>query len=201
MLHTLYCQSLKHDCTFYVEYFALDLIMDEQGACKVDPWRELLLTGPFTGCHCVKHRGWFSSSFCCSSHSSSYWWIWPCIPIMHLCPYVYGRWKCYGITVREVFIPPSLQMLWTLFLFYLCFGCFCRAGLPLQDLEFVQFHPTGIFPAGCLITEGCRGEGGILRNAEGEPFMARYAPTAKVQHRQVVSTSPLLLGSGESGCR
>ena len=55
-----------------------------------------------------------------------------------------------------------------------------RAGLPLQDLEFVQFHPTGIFPAGMLITEGCRGEGGILRNCHGEPFMARYAPTAKV---------------------
>merc|ERR1711976_377107 len=54
-----------------------------------------------------------------------------------------------------------------------------RAGLPMQDLEFVQFHPTGIFPAGCLLTEGCRGEGGILRNSEGEPFMARYAPTAK----------------------
>lgn len=58
---------------------------------------------------------------------------------------------------------------------------FLRAGLPLEDPEFVQFHPTGIFPAGCLITEGCRGEGGILRNVEGEPFMARYAPTAKVR--------------------
>lgn len=52
--------------------------------------------------------------------------------------------------------------------------------MPLQDMEFVQFHPTGIFPAGCLITEGCRGEGGILRNREGEPFMARYAPSARV---------------------
>ena len=54
-----------------------------------------------------------------------------------------------------------------------------RAGLPMQDLEFVKFHPTGIFPAGCLLTEGCRGEGAVLRNAEGEPFMARYAPTAR----------------------
>merc|ERR1712099_52678 len=63
-----------------------------------------------------------------------------------------------------------------------------RAGLPMQDLEFVQFHPTGIFPAGCLLTEGCRGEGGILRNSEGEPFMARYAPTAKdLASRDVVS--------------
>lgn len=65
-----------------------------------------------------------------------------------------------------------------------------RAGLPMQDLEFVQFHPTGIFPAGCLMTEGCRGEGGILRNSEGEPFMARYAPTAKdLASRDVVSRS------------
>jgi succinate dehydrogenase (ubiquinone) flavoprotein subunit len=65
-----------------------------------------------------------------------------------------------------------------------------RLGLPLEDLEFVQFHPTGIFPAGCLITEGCRGEGGILKNSEGEPFMARYAPTAKdLASRDVVSRS------------
>merc|ERR1712078_981370 len=63
-----------------------------------------------------------------------------------------------------------------------------RAGVPLQDLEFVQFHPTGIYGAGCLITEGSRGEGGILRNSEGEPFMARYAPTAKdLASRDVVS--------------
>merc|ERR1719298_99696 len=63
-----------------------------------------------------------------------------------------------------------------------------RAGLPMQDLEFVQFHPTGIFPAGCLLTEGCHGEGGILKNSEGEPFMARYAPTAKdLASRDVVS--------------
>ena len=68
-----------------------------------------------------------------------------------------------------------------------------RAGLPMQDLEFVQFHPTGIFPAGCLLTEGCRGEGGILRNSEGEPFMARYAPTAKdLASRDVVSRAMTL---------
>merc|ERR1719321_1057190 len=67
-------------------------------------------------------------------------------------------------------------------------GMIARQGLPLEDLEFVQFHPTGIFPAGCLITEGCRGEGGILKNSEGEPFMARYAPTAKdLASRDVVS--------------
>merc|ERR1712087_1063317 len=68
-----------------------------------------------------------------------------------------------------------------------------RVGLPMQDLEFVQFHPTGIFPAGCLLTEGCRGEGGILRNSEGEPFMARYAPTAKdLASRDVVSRAMTL---------
>merc|ERR1719162_454769 len=72
-------------------------------------------------------------------------------------------------------------------------GAMARAGLPLQDLEFVQFHPTGIFPAGCLITEGCRGEGGILKNSEGEPFMARYAPTAKdLASRDVVSRAMTL---------
>jgi succinate dehydrogenase (ubiquinone) flavoprotein subunit len=65
-----------------------------------------------------------------------------------------------------------------------------RAGLPLQDLEFIQFHPTGIYGAGCLITEGCRGEGGILRNSNGERFMERYAPTAKdLASRDVVSRS------------
>ncbi|GFE53926.1 succinate flavo subunit [Babesia ovis] len=75
-----------------------------------------------------------------------------------------------------------------------------RAGLPLQDMEFVQFHPTGIYPAGCLITEGCRGEGGILRNREGEPFMSRYAPVAKdLASRDVVSramTCEILEGRG-----
>eukprot|EP00922_Rhytidocystis_sp_ex-Travisia-forbesii_P035185 GHVS01052233.1.p1 GENE.GHVS01052233.1~~GHVS01052233.1.p1 ORF type:complete len:617 (+),score=93.71 GHVS01052233.1:231-1853(+) len=76
-----------------------------------------------------------------------------------------------------------------------------RAGLPLEDLEFVQFHPTGIFPAGCLITEGCRGEGGILRNAEGEAFMARYAPTAKdLASRDVVSRSMTIELKEGRGC-
>ncbi len=66
----------------------------------------------------------------------------------------------------------------------------CRAGLPMEDVEFVQFHPTGIYGSGCLMTEGCRGEGGILRNSEGERFMERYAPTAKdLASRDVVSRS------------
>jgi len=76
-----------------------------------------------------------------------------------------------------------------------------RAGLPCQDLEFVQFHPTGIFPAGCLLTEGCRGEGGILRNNTGEPFMARYAPTAKdLASRDVVSRAMTLEIREGRGC-
>eukprot|EP00493_Phyllostaurus_siculus_P002293 UN02305 len=84
---------------------------------------------------------------------------------MYLCTYVHRRRQCHGV----------------------------RVGLPMQDLEFVQFHPTGIFPAGCLLTEGCRGEGGILRNSEGEPFMARYAPTAKdLASRDVVSRAMTL---------
>merc|ERR1712027_263165 len=76
-----------------------------------------------------------------------------------------------------------------------------RVGLPMQDLEFVQFHPTGIFPAGCLLTEGCRGEGGILRNSEGEPFMARYAPVAKdLASRDVVSRSMTIEIREGRGC-
>ncbi|CDJ54230.1 succinate dehydrogenase (ubiquinone) flavoprotein subunit, mitochondrial, putative [Eimeria brunetti] len=76
-----------------------------------------------------------------------------------------------------------------------------RGGVALQDLEFVQFHPTGIFPAGCLITEGCRGEGGILRNSEGEPFMTRYAPTAKdLASRDVVSRSMTIEIREGRGC-
>merc|ERR1711871_950287 len=76
-----------------------------------------------------------------------------------------------------------------------------RAGIPMQDLEFVQFHPTGIFPAGCLLTEGCRGEGGILKNSEGEPFMARYAPTAKdLASRDVVSRAMTMEIREGRGC-
>merc|ERR1739838_236367 len=147
MLHTLYGQSLKHKCEFFIEYTALDLIM-EDGVCKgvIAMCIEDGSIHRFAGQEVVLATGGFGRAYqsCTSAHT------------------------CTGDGG----------------------GMVSRAGLPLQDLEFVQFHPTGIFPAGCLITEGCRGEGGILRNASGEPFMARYAPTAKdLSSRDVVSRS------------
>jgi succinate dehydrogenase / fumarate reductase flavoprotein subunit len=145
MLHTLYQQSLKHDAKFFIEYFAIDLVM-EGGEC-----RGVLALDIATG---TLHRFLAQATILATGG--------------------YGR-AYYTCTSAHTCTGDGG-------------GMALRAGLPLQDMEFVQFHPTGIYGAGCLITEGVRGEGGILRNSEGERFMERYAPNAKdLASRDVVS--------------
>ncbi len=148
ILHTLYQQSLAHDAKFFIEYFALDLIMDEEGIC-----RGIIALDMAEGTlHVFRAHG------------------------VVLATGGYGR-AYFSATSAHTCTGDGG-------------GMALRAGLPLQDMEFVQFHPTGIYGAGCLITEGVRGEGGILRNASGERFMERYAPSVKdLAPRDMVSRS------------
>jgi len=146
ILHTLYQQALAHDATFFVEYFAIDLIFDEEGVCRgvlaLDMNEGTLHF--FRGQAVVLATGGYGRAYFSATSA-------------HTCTGDGG-------------------------------GMVLRAGLALQDMEFVQFHPTGIYGAGCLITEGVRGEGGFLTNSAGERFMERYAPNAKdLASRDVVS--------------
>ena len=160
LLHTLYGKSLQYDTEYFIEYFALDLIMSEDNQECIGVMAMCMEDG-------TMHRFHAKNTILATGG--------------------YGR-AYFSATAAHTCTGDGS-------------GMALRAGIPIQDPEFVQFHPTGIYGAGCLITEGCRGEGGILKNGQGERFMERYAPSAKdLASRDVVSRAMTMEVMEGRGC-